>query len=126
MYVHVLAYRVFCGQCVHVHVYLYLSAIKCSLWRPIIIVTCCNITLMQQSYLDKEHRLEEQLNELQTNLAQLTAAKSMKRESIEDDKRSLTEIKQELGVIRKGGEELEEVERQLKQAVSRTHHMMVT
>ena len=81
---------------------------------------------MQQSYLDKEHRLEEQLNELQTNLAQLTAAKSMKRESIEDDKRSLTEIKQELGVIRKGGEELEEVERQLKQAVSRTHHMMVT
>ncbi len=50
----------------------------------------------------------------------------MKGESIEDNKRSVAKIKQELGVIRKGGEELEEVERQLKQAVSCTHHMVIT
>ena len=72
----------------------------------------------QQAFVDREQKLQEQLNELRTNLAKLTESKRMNETSIQDNKRGVAEIKRELHAIGMGGAALEEVDRQLQTAVS--------
>ncbi len=50
----------------------------------------------------------------------------MKERSLEECKRGVVDIQRELAAIRKGGEEVEEVERQLKQAVRLSHDNHMT
>ena len=74
--------------------------------------------MFQEKYIENERKLQDQLNELRTNLAQLGESKRMKQKNIEENTMNVAEIRRELTVIGSGGAALEGVEQELQRAVS--------
>ena len=72
----------------------------------------------QQSLLEKEHSLQEQVDELRTNLASLEQSRTIKEKTVSDSKKEISRIGKELAAIGSGGAALDSVEQELRSAVS--------
>ena len=72
----------------------------------------------QHSLLEKERSLQEQMDELRTNLASLNQARSIKEKMTADDRKKISEIGRELAAIGSGGAALDSAEQELHSAVS--------
>ena len=68
--------------------------------------------------LEKERSLQEQVDELRTNLASLEQSRTIKEKTASDSRKKISEIGRELATIGSGGAALHSAEQELHSAVS--------
>ena len=74
-------------------------------------------TTLQEEYLRKERELQQKIDELRQNQARLEQTKKLKEKTLEDNRRKISELSQDLSAIGSSGDVLEGIEQDLAVAV---------
>lgn len=74
---------------------------------------------VQDELLRKEQELQQKIDELRQNQARLEQTKKLKEKTLEDNRRKISELSQDLSTIGSSGDALEGIEQDLAAAVRR-------